>query len=485
VRRDATPAPSELSRLPSFCPECGTRLSPADHVCPGCGAQVLPDPIPDPVIIERPRATKLRELAAVLVLFSTMVFVIARSYASSNETQSTPTPATQAVAVTPTPIPEQLTLGSTPHRVTSDANASFTYTWTDPNGGQFECRLDAELFAPCDPSGKQYNQLAQGIHTFQVRVIRPGGDPTNAVSFGWRVDFSAPELSFFPDGGTYATKELVEIQSSKPGRIYFTTDGSDPTTASPAFTDPIPVQSATTIKAITVDDAGNVSKVASASYAFALSFHDDFEDGSLAEWSTVTDLIIDDQGGLKSQRAARATSTDGTPAWASLELSQPVDELYLQAAVLLRSRGGNPVALMRLRDSNDGILVSLYVTSSGKLAILYGSTAAATTSIVVTPGQWNEIELHAVVINGHTIVEVWFNGMYVESLHATSDVVASPFASVQIGESAGKRLFDISYDNVITDSKFIPSAFLVVNSGPNGSTPIAVESQQTSPAAQP
>jgi hypothetical protein len=475
-----------LFHLPSFCPECGTRLSPADHVCPQCGTQVLPDPIPEPVILERPRATKVRELVAVITIFSIMVAIIMRSYASSQGEEPTRTPAAvAAVTVTPTAIPELLALGSVPPKVTSETTASFSYTWTDPSGGQFECRLDAEQFTSCDPNGKQYEQLPQGIHTFQVRVIRPNGVPTNAVSYGWRIDFSVPELSFFPDGGTYATKELVAIQSSKPGKIYYTTDGSDPTTASTAYTDPILVQSATTIKAVAVDDTGNASKIASASYAFQPEFHDDFEDGSLANWSNVTNLIIDDQGGLNSQRAARAISTDGSPAWASIELSQPVNDLYVQAAVLLRSRGGNPVALMRIRDSNDNVLVTLYVTTTGKLGVLYGTTASATTGLVVRPGQWNEIELHVSVVAGRTVVEVWYNGTYIEDLHLTSALVASPLSTLQIGESANKRLFDISYDNVITDTTFIPSAFLVVESGPNGSTPIAVGEPQASPAAQP
>ena len=71
--------------------------------------------------------------------------------------------------------------------------------------------------------------------------------------------------TFSPAGGTYYVAQNVEIRAASGATIYYTTDGSDPTTASAVYSEPINVASTTTIKAIaTKDDL--VSSVASATY---------------------------------------------------------------------------------------------------------------------------------------------------------------------------------------------------------------------------
>ena len=71
--------------------------------------------------------------------------------------------------------------------------------------------------------------------------------------------------TFSPAGGTYYVAQNVEISATEGATIYYTIDGSDPTTASAVYSEPINVASTTTIKAIaTKDDL--VSSVASATY---------------------------------------------------------------------------------------------------------------------------------------------------------------------------------------------------------------------------
>ena len=71
--------------------------------------------------------------------------------------------------------------------------------------------------------------------------------------------------TFSPAGGTYYVAQNVEIKAASGATIYYTIDGSDPTTASAVYSEPINVASTTTIKAIaTKDDL--VSSVASATY---------------------------------------------------------------------------------------------------------------------------------------------------------------------------------------------------------------------------
>src|SRR3989441_11054129 len=59
----------------------------------------------------------------------------------------------------------------------------------------------------------------------------------------------------------------VTITDSTPGAtIYYTTDGSTPTTASSAYTGPVPVTTTTTLKAMAAASGMSNSSVASATY---------------------------------------------------------------------------------------------------------------------------------------------------------------------------------------------------------------------------
>jgi hypothetical protein len=79
--------------------------------------------------------------------------------------------------------------------------------------------------------------------------------------------------TFDPPGGTYVLNLTVSISDATPGAtIYYTTDGSTPTTSSPVYTGSIlnlPL-SVTTIKAIAVAPGRSQSTVASATYTIGL-----------------------------------------------------------------------------------------------------------------------------------------------------------------------------------------------------------------------
>ncbi|PYM33848.1 MAG: hypothetical protein DME15_10030 [Candidatus Rokuibacteriota bacterium] len=77
--------------------------------------------------------------------------------------------------------------------------------------------------------------------------------------------------TFSPPGGSYLLPQVVSISDSSPGvTIYYTTDGSTPTTSSTTYTGPILVALTTTIKAIAVGPDWSQSPVASATYTFLL-----------------------------------------------------------------------------------------------------------------------------------------------------------------------------------------------------------------------
>lgn len=72
---------------------------------------------------------------------------------------------------------------------------------------------------------------------------------------------AAFQLTATPAGGTYSGAQSVSLSMNVAGTIYYTTDGSTPTSASASYSGPIKVSSSETLKCIGVDQAGNSSAV--------------------------------------------------------------------------------------------------------------------------------------------------------------------------------------------------------------------------------
>ncbi|MBR1923470.1 MAG: chitobiase/beta-hexosaminidase C-terminal domain-containing protein, partial [Paludibacteraceae bacterium] len=84
---------------------------------------------------------------------------------------------------------------------------------------------------------------------------------------------SAAAPTFSPAAGTYFDAQNVTITSETAGAtIYYTTDGTEPTTSSNVYSEPIAVSTDMTIKAIAVIDGLDNSAVATAEYAMGPVF---------------------------------------------------------------------------------------------------------------------------------------------------------------------------------------------------------------------
>ena len=89
------------------------------------------------------------------------------------------------------------TINTNPTNPSGSNSASFTFSGTDAGSGvaSFECKLDGGSFAVCT-SPQNYNSLADGSHTFQVRAIDGAGNvDTTPASFSWTVDTTAPDTT--------------------------------------------------------------------------------------------------------------------------------------------------------------------------------------------------------------------------------------------------------------------------------------------------
>ena len=69
-----------------------------------------------------------------------------------------------------------------------------------------------------------------------------------------------------PLGGYYNTSKTVSLKMNKPGNIYYTTNGTTPTTSSPKYTAPILINVTTVLKYMSVDLTNNKSPIYTQTY---------------------------------------------------------------------------------------------------------------------------------------------------------------------------------------------------------------------------
>jgi len=110
--------------------------------------------------------------------------------------------------------------------------------------------------------------IAVSVNTTLKAIAAVAGDSNSSIATA-KYNFPAASPAFSPVGGTYSSTQTVTISDATPGaHIYFTTNGTTPTTSSTPYSGPITVSAnGTTVKAIVTADGYNNSSVASATYA--------------------------------------------------------------------------------------------------------------------------------------------------------------------------------------------------------------------------
>jgi hypothetical protein len=106
--------------------------------------------------------------------------------------------------------------------------------------------------------------------TLEAFAWGTGAERSKTTSAAYAFDtVKAP--TFSPAGGFYATTQTVTISCATPGAtIHYTTDGSNPTAASPTYTVPISVPIPETVRVIAVANGDVPSPVASSTYSSLL-----------------------------------------------------------------------------------------------------------------------------------------------------------------------------------------------------------------------
>ncbi|MBR3512790.1 MAG: M6 family metalloprotease domain-containing protein [Bacteroidaceae bacterium] len=126
------------------------------------------------------------------------------------------------------------------------------------------------------PAATFYNKNIDGTKYLDSSVENITQNADGTISFQFRGASNIATPQFSPKAGRYAEPQLISITCATDGTtIYYTTDGTTPTTASTVFTEPFTVSETTVVKAIAVSTAdGEESAVATANFTIGESGSD-------------------------------------------------------------------------------------------------------------------------------------------------------------------------------------------------------------------
>ena len=169
-------------------------------------------------------------------------------YGLLNAEQQAPAPAISPAGGTFSAA-QQVTITDT----VSGASIFYTVDGSTPTTGStlytgpFQLSTNATVQAIASAAGYLQSSVSSATYTFNTQTPTP---------------------QFSPAAGSYTTTQAVAISDTTSGAtIYYTTDGSTPTTASAKYTAPISVSSSTVIRAIATFSGLTASNVASATYS--------------------------------------------------------------------------------------------------------------------------------------------------------------------------------------------------------------------------
>jgi hypothetical protein len=194
------------------------------------------------------------------------------------------------------------------------------------------------------------------------------GDTNSAVaSAAYTIAQTTATPTFSPAAGTYTTAQTVSIADATSGAtIYYTTNGSTPTTSSTPYTGPITVSATETLEAIAVVTGNSNSAVASAAYTISQATATPTFSPAAGTYTTAQTVSIAD---TTSGATIYYTTNGSTPTTSSTPYSGPITVSATETLEAIAVSTGN---------SNSAVASAAYTISATTVATPTFSPAAGT-----------------------------------------------------------------------------------------------------------
>lgn len=202
----------------------------------------------------------------------------------------------------------------------------------------------------------------------------------NLQSWGANTGLVTAAPTFSPaDGTTFSSSLSVTIKTdTEDAKIYYTTNGSDPTQNSTLYAGPFTITSSTTVKAIAVSAAGVASDVATARYIYRSSGSTGGNNGGSTGGSTGSTTTTNPDGSKTTTTTNRTTGTvTETTTWP--DGSSSIVETQTNGTVTTTKKAANGVQVTTVRAPGASVTASVIIPEGV-------GAATVTVPAAVTPG---------------------------------------------------------------------------------------------------